>query len=98
MPFGYSVSHAFSTRSILAHAPVACGVYGITNSREWIFIGQAYNIQAKLLEHSSETDTLLRRRQPAGFVYEVCDPSGCPTRRDRLIREYKPVANPLAQE
>ena len=91
MPFEYSLPHAFSIRSIRAHAPAVSGVYGISNSREWIYIGQSDDIQGRLMDHL--TELTLRRREPTGFVYEVCEPSERTIRQNRLVVEYEPVCN-----
>jgi hypothetical protein len=93
MPFQYSLGHAFISRSIRAHAPAACGVYGISNRHEWLLIGSTHNIQAALLEYSVEGNSTLTGHAPTGFNFEVCDPSDCDTRQQRLIREYHPVCN-----
>jgi predicted GIY-YIG superfamily endonuclease len=91
VPFEYSLPHAFSIRSIQAHAPAASGVYGISNSREWIYIGQSDDIQGRLIEHLSELT--LRQRGPTGFVYEMCEPHDRTVRQNRLIVEYEPFCN-----
>ena len=93
MPFERSVAHAFRVGSILAHAPSVSGVYGISNAREWIFIGQSDNIQRQLLDHLQEDGTFLKGRLPTGFVYEMCDDGVRAGRVDRLVQEYGPAAN-----
>ena len=75
------------------YAPVASGVYGISNAREWIYIGQADNIQDALLNHLQDLSTSLLERQPTGFVFELCDGARRPARQDRLVFEYEPVCN-----
>ena len=87
------MARAFTSVSVRAHAPMAPGVYGISNAREWIFIGQAQNIQARLIDHIIENDPELMSRQPTGFVFELCGTSTQVTRRDRLVVEYAPVCN-----
>lgn len=74
-------------------APTRSGVYGISNAREWIYIGESDNIQDALLQHMRELKTPLMDRLPAGFVYEVCDAARRPARQDRLVHEYEPVCN-----
>jgi hypothetical protein len=75
------------------YAPVAAGVYGISNAREWIYIGETDNIQNALLDHLGDRDTSLMKRQPAGFVFELCDGARRSTRQDRLVVEYEPTCN-----
>jgi predicted GIY-YIG superfamily endonuclease len=75
------------------YVPVAPGVYGISNAREWIYIGAANNLQEALLAHLSDLHTSLMQREPTGFVFEACDAARLPARRDRLILEYVPTCN-----
>ena len=75
------------------YAPSAAGVYGISNAREWVYIGQTDNIQGALLAHLRDGETSLMKREPTGFVFEVCDGALRSTRQDRLILEYGPACN-----
>jgi predicted GIY-YIG superfamily endonuclease len=70
-------------------------VYGISNAREWIYIGETENIQSSLLNHLHEINTTLKKREPTGFVFEVCDQAHRSSRQDRLIGEYGPACNRL---
>jgi hypothetical protein len=90
---GFSMPYGFSVGSIRAHAPAMSGVYGISNGCEWIYIGEADNIQQRLLEHLAEDGTQLKARVPTGFSYEVCNQSIRVERQDRLILQYEPVCN-----
>ena len=96
MPFENSLAHAFTHTSIRNHAPIASGVYGISNSQEWIYIGEADNIQGTLLAHLQDAGTPLLTRQPKGFVYELCTLGARIGRHDRLVTEYGPVCNRTA--
>jgi hypothetical protein len=69
------------------------GVYGISNATEWIYIGEADNIQEALAEHLHEGNTALMKRRPTGFVFETCEWTRRPSRHDRLILEYEPTCN-----
>jgi len=93
MPFDYVFPRSFTPTSIREHAPTSSGVYGISNAREWIYIGESDNIQESLLFHLGDMDTSLLKRQPTGFVFEVCDRAKRPSRQDRLILEYEPACN-----
>jgi hypothetical protein len=48
MPFEQFTPRSFTPISVRANAPTASGIYGISNAREWIFIGETDNIQASL--------------------------------------------------
>lgn len=92
MPFENYLARAFTLPSIRTNAPALPGVYGISNGREWIYIGLSENIQGSLLRHLTE-DNSIREKRPAGFVFEICLPERQRIRCDRLIREYRPVCN-----
>jgi hypothetical protein len=93
MPFDPPFPRTFNAGSVREHAPAVSGVYGISNAGEWIYIGESDNIQAALLLHLQQVSTALLKRQPTGFVYEVCDRSRRPDRQDRLVLEYEPTCN-----
>lgn len=93
MPFENSLAHAFTAGSIRAHAPALGGVYGISNAREWLYIGYSDNIQGALMAHRQERDSLLVRSGPTGFVFELSWPETQTERCQKLIREYGPVCN-----
>ena len=93
MPFDRPTPRSLTPTSVRANAPAASGIYGISNAREWIYIGETDNIQAALLGYLQELDTSLMKRQPTGFVFEVCDRAGRPARQDRLVLEYEPTGN-----
>lgn len=97
MPFDRFIPRSLTPSSVRANAPAVSGIYGISNAREWIYIGQSDDIQAALLEHLREAGTSLMERRPTGFVFELCDPAGRPARQGRLILEYKPSCNRVRQ-
>ena len=75
------------------NAPPVSGVYGISNAREWIFIGTAEDIRATLLGHLAEQGTFLKSRAPTGFTYEICSPDVRVARQNWLVLEYEPTCN-----
>ena len=93
MPFDQYVPRSFTSSSVREHAPALSGVYGISNAGEWIYIGETDNIQAALLGHLQESNTVLRKHRPTGFVFEICDRAKRNNRQDRLVLEYEPVCN-----
>jgi hypothetical protein len=92
MPFDQFTPKSFTLVSVRANAPALSGIYGISNAREWIFIGETDNIQASLL-HDLRGDSALLRQTPTGFVFELCNAGDRRARQDRLILEYEPVCN-----
>jgi hypothetical protein len=93
MPFDQRIPRPFITLDIQTYAPTASGVYGISNAREWIYIGECDDIQNALLTHLRHGGTQLMNRHPTGFVFEVCDRAKRPARQDRLVLEYGPTCN-----
>ena len=71
MPFNQIIPRPFTSDGVQMYAPVASGVYGISNAREWIFIGETADIQGALLAHVQESHTLMTQRKPTGFVFEI---------------------------
>ena len=69
------------------------GVYGLSNAREWVFVGTADDIQSALMGHLREGNTVLKSRAPTGFTFEVCHPSQSAARASRLVTELSPVCN-----
>ena len=98
MPFEQFIPRPFTSGAIQIYAPMASGVYGISNALEWIYIGETDDIQDALLTHLREGNTALMRRQPTGFVFEVCDRAKRPARQDRLVLEYEPACNRQSAE
>ena len=93
MPFEQFTPRSFTPVSVRTNAPAASGIYGISNAREWIFIGETDNIQASLLHDLRRNDSELLKRSPTGFVFELCEAAERRARHDRLIVEYAPVCN-----
>jgi hypothetical protein len=93
MPFEHLIPRPFVPMAIQAYAPTASGVYGISNAREWIYIGETDDIRGALLTHFGQNESMLMKSKPAGFVFEVCDRARRPGRQDRLVYEYGPSCN-----
>jgi hypothetical protein len=93
MPFEHLTPRPFLSGPIQTYAPMASGVYGISNAREWIYIGETDDIQGALLTHLGECGSPLMQSKPRGFVFEVCDRAQRPARQNRLVHEYGPSCN-----
>jgi len=93
VPFEHLTPRPFTSGAIQTYAPVAAGVYGLSNSREWIYIGEANDIKSALLDHLRDVSAPLMQREPTGFVFEVCDGGKRLSRQDRLVGEYSPACN-----
>jgi hypothetical protein len=98
MPFDQLIPRPFKSSSVHMYAPVAPGVYGISNAREWLYIGHAEDIQGALLAHLVDTRGPLMKHAPTGFTFEICEGGRCPGRQSRLVLEYAPTCNPRGQK
>lgn len=81
------------TNAIQNYAPIASGVYAITNAQEWIFIGETDDIRCALMTHLQDGASSVMKRKPTGFVFEVCEQGMRASRVDRLVFEYEPRCN-----
>ena len=93
MGFQFTIPHTFSKTSIHAHAPAASGVYGISNAAQWIYIGEADDIQGTLLGHLGEYGGQINAHLPTGFSFELCDRPTMTGRHQRLVTKYSPILN-----
>ncbi len=93
MPFEQLTPRFVYIGGIQMYAPGVSGVYGISNAREWIFVGETDDIRGALMEHLQNLNAPLMKREPVGFVFEVCDQAHRPARHDRLVQEYEPTCN-----
>ncbi|HLH37690.1 MAG TPA: hypothetical protein VKX39_00965 [Bryobacteraceae bacterium] len=93
MPFEQIMPRPFTPEGVRTYAPQAPGVYGISNAREWIYIGHAKNIQGALLDYFQDPGCAAMKKDPRGFVFELCDEACWSTRQDRLVIEYEPACN-----
>jgi hypothetical protein len=66
------------------------GIYGLSNARNWVYIGTTENIQQALLELLQESNTELGRSGATGFVFELCASASQSDRCSRLVTEYHP--------
>ena len=93
MPFINQLTLAFTAPSVRKNAPALSGIYGLSCAREWIYVGQADNIQDALLRHLMEALPSGEDAQPTGFTFELCSLEVRVARQDRLVRELEPVRN-----
>lgn len=93
MPFDQHVPRMFTPAGVWMFAPIASGLYGLSNAREWIYIGETDDIRAALLGHLADIRTSVMTSKPTGFVFEVCQRAHRPARQDRLVLEYEPICN-----
>ncbi len=93
MPFQNISGLPFKANSIRRDAPSSSGVYGLSNARQWIYVGETDNIQARLLQHLEETNSVPADDPPTGFNFELWDPDQRAARQRQLIVELDPAGN-----
>lgn len=82
--------------SIGKNAPAASGVYGLADARQWLYVGEASNIQAELLRHLSNPTGFLREHPPSGFTFELTNPGQRSERQHQLVQELAPLGNRMS--
>ena len=92
MPFENCFGRVFTAVTIEREAPEASGVYGISNSRRWLYIDETENIRASLMEYLADS-AANSQDSPAGFSFELSPAYNRIARRDRLIAELVPLQN-----
>lgn len=89
LPFQNYPARNFNAAEIRRETPASSGVYGLSNAREWIYVGETDNIQGRLLEHLA-TDGFRTQGSPTGFSFELCAPQDRLARQSRLVLELHP--------
>jgi hypothetical protein len=82
----------FQRESILKNAPESPGVYGLF-SAFWIYIGEAENVRARLLQHLDGDDPCIVRYRPSGFAFELTSPAERLRRREQLMKQLQPLCS-----
>jgi predicted GIY-YIG superfamily endonuclease len=88
-----SQGYSFTEQGITTYAPRSSGVYGIYNSQEWIYIGEAEDVEARLFQHlrgQSDQSACIKGRNPTTFAFEFCDASTRLNEEQVLIAELRP--------
>jgi len=93
LSFQKYVAHTFSASSINRYAPAAPGVYGLSNARGWIFVGESDDIRSSLFQHMQEGESRLGGEVPRGFSFELVAGKGRTARQQYLIEELQPMFN-----
>ncbi len=84
--------YKWNREAILSSAPARPGVYGLFNAL-WIYIGDADDIRARLLEHADGDNPCISHYRPSGFAFELIDDDGRTTRRDEIAEQLEPLCN-----
>jgi hypothetical protein len=95
MPFENHGNRSFTMISIDKNAPAASGVFGLSDARQWLYVGETANIQAELLKLLQFPNVFLREHAPSGFTFELSPMEHRLERRNRLVVELEPIGNGL---
>jgi hypothetical protein len=93
MPFENHGNRSFTVTSVDRNAPAASGVYGLSDARQWIYVGDTSDIRAELRRLLQNPGVLLRGLTPSGFTYELSPAEQRGGRRVQLVSELAPVGN-----
>ena len=93
MPWKNINGYAFTAGSILTNAPSQSGVYGIYNSRKWIYIGESGDIRARLLQHLKGDNKCISQWNPTHFSYELWPEHQRVARQKTVMVELKPACS-----
>ncbi len=96
MPFPPQPPKIFSIESILDIAPGTVGIYGIYSTLRWIYIGQALDLQRRLLEHyngTSQEAVCIWAHKPSHFLIMIVDITELNENENELIYELWPDCN-----
>lgn len=81
---------------MINNAPPASGVYGLSNSRQWLYLAESENIQADLFDHLKSPAAFLKDHVPSGFTFELSAPELRAGRLQELVAELRPIGNSMA--
>ena len=90
MSFENCLPQVYSADSIRKNAPMESGVYGLSNSLHWLYVGQSGNIRDSLLKHLMDSGTD-REHAPTGFRFELSPEQSRLHRQQSLILELGPT-------
>jgi hypothetical protein len=86
------LSYKWNRESVISNAPEASGVYGLYNA-VWIYVGEADNIQARLLELLAGDNPSISIYGPSGFAFELGPPNARSRRYQEVARRVEPICN-----
>jgi excinuclease UvrABC nuclease subunit len=96
MPFKDDFNLGFNEANIARYAPKESGVYGIYNGSDWLYVGEALDMEVRLYEHirgQSDQSARILPLKPTGFIFERCPAHLRKAREAELIRELDPICN-----
>lgn len=79
--------------AILLEVPNASGVYALWRLGTWIYVGESYDLQRRLLQHFHGSEPCIVREAPTSFGFELLSPVGRLSRQRALVLELRPICN-----
>jgi hypothetical protein len=95
MPWRNPVSYPLETGSVLRNAPQESGVYALRHGKTWLYIGESKDILAQLVQHLGGNNLCIEKFANLTFSYELAAPTVRAWRMNELIREFRPVCQPM---
>ena len=89
MPFEEPISRPLTSVGVHAYAPAVSGVYGISNAREWIYIGETDNIQSTHTSIRTRSTPSRAFRECFGSPAEMAPAAGLSTRTRTIGASYR---------
>ena len=93
MPFRNCFARTFKAPVVLREAPPYSGVYGLSNARGWIYVGETDDIQARLLALLAEPSAFGANGTATGFSFELSPPNERVARQRQIVLEFHPPGN-----
>jgi hypothetical protein len=90
VPFENCIAKVYTASSVWQNAPPLSGIYGLSNSRGWLFVGETDDIRGSLLELLESAGGAAIRKGATGFSFELRAPGDRAQRRDQLLVELRP--------
>lgn len=81
----------WNRHSITNNAPEGSGIFGLYNAM-WIYVGEANNLRAYLLELLTDDDSPVAAYRPSGFAFELASEIDRCRRQRELLDELQPLA------
>lgn len=88
--------YVYTLENITTYALEGSGIYAIGTKTEWVYIGEADNVQERLLEHYngwSDQSGCISQYNPDRFSYVPHPPENRTDRESELIAEHNPFCN-----
>jgi hypothetical protein len=82
--------YRFERESVMLNAPESSGIYGLFNAF-WVYVGEADNIRASLLEHLGGDNPCILHYAPSSFAFVLIPWAERACRHEELVTKIKPL-------